>query len=44
LTAKKEDGTFLFRDDLYTLWAEYAEDYAQLLDHHIGRHMSTLLG
>ena len=44
LTAKKDDGSFLFRNDLYALWADYAEDYAQLLDSHIGRHMSTLLG
>lgn len=42
LTAKDDDGAPLFRDKLYRLWARYAEDYAQLLDAHIGKHMALL--
>ncbi|MDL2235981.1 tagaturonate epimerase family protein, partial [Christensenellaceae bacterium OttesenSCG-928-L17] len=42
LTIKKEDGSFLFRDRLYQLWNTYAEDYAQLLYAHIGKHLELL--
>ncbi len=44
LTAKKEDGSPLFRDRLYALWNTYEDDYAELLERHIGRHLSMLTG
>ena len=44
LTATGEDGHPLFRDRLYALWDKYQEDYAALLDRHIGRHVEDLLG
>lgn len=43
LTAKKADGSSLLRDELYRFWEKYKEDYAQLLDRHIGRHLDLLL-
>ena len=43
LTAKKEDGGSLLRDELYRFWEKYKEDYARLLDRHIGRHLDLLL-
>lgn len=42
LNAKADDNTPLFRDRLYALWFEYAEDYAQLLERHIGKHLTLL--
>ncbi len=42
LTARKPDGSFLFRDDLYTVWDEYRAEYAAALDAHIGRHLELL--
>lgn len=42
LSAKKEDGSSLFKDRLYDLWNRYAEDYEELLASHIGRHLELL--
>jgi len=42
LTSRKPDGTYLFRDRLYAFWNEYADDYAGLLEKHIGRHFASL--
>lgn len=42
LTTKNEDGRSRFKDDLYALWDRYEEDYAALLDGHIGRHLELL--
>lgn len=43
LTANREDGRPLFRDRLYRLWETHGEDYAKLLDLHIGKHIDLLL-
>ena len=42
LTARAPDGSRLFKDALYALWAAHQEEYAQLLDGHIGRHVELL--
>ena len=42
LTEKNPDGRFRFRDRLYDLWDKHAEDYAFLLEQHIGRHLELL--
>ena len=42
LTAKKSDGTDLFRSRLYALWHENSQAYAELLSKHIGRHLQLL--
>lgn len=42
LTAKKEDGSFLFRDRLYKCWRENAAIYEQRLVNHIGKHLELL--
>ena len=42
LNKKNEDGSFSFKDKLYQLWKEHAEDYAQALEKHIGKHLETL--
>ena len=42
LTATGSDGSFRFRDRLFDCWHQYAELYAQLLDTHIGNHLSSL--
>lgn len=42
LMAANSDGTSRFRDRLYACWNQYAEEYAQLLDHHIDQHLSLL--
>lgn len=42
LTKKDSQGRFVFRDRLYDLWRRYAENYAVLLDNHIGRHLELL--
>ncbi len=44
LNAKNPDGSFLFRDRLYTLWRIRSEEYAARLESHIGRHISMLAG
>ena len=43
LTRKNADGSFAFKDRLYKLWKDHAEEYAQALVKHIGKHL-TLLG
>jgi hypothetical protein len=43
LNKKNADGSFAFKDRLYKFWAANAEDYAQALVKHIGKHL-TLLG
>ncbi|MCL2318891.1 MAG: tagaturonate epimerase family protein [Treponema sp.] len=43
LNKKNADGSFTFKDRLYKLWKDRAEDYAQALVKHIGKHL-TLLG
>lgn len=42
LSAKSNDGTYLFRSRLYDFWNMHAEDYARLLEQHIGRHLEML--
>lgn len=42
LMAKKDDGTPLFRDRLYAFWADHADEYADALEAHIGRHFEKL--
>jgi len=42
LSANKEDGTSLFRDRLYKLWHDHRDGYIELLENHIGNHLSTL--
>lgn len=42
LLAKKEDGSSLFRDRLYAFWADHADEYADALGRHIGKHLELL--
>jgi hypothetical protein len=42
LNAKKNDGSYVFRDRLFRLWRENEEVYAELLNAHIGRHLEQL--
>jgi len=42
LTEKKEDGSFLFRDELYKFWRENEQVYSDALYKHIGRHLELL--
>ncbi len=42
LTDKNDKGKFLFRDRLYQIWNEHEDDYADILIHHIGRHVELL--
>jgi hypothetical protein len=42
LSKKNADGSFSFKDRLYKFWAEHAEEYAQALDRHIGKHLTEL--
>ena len=44
LTERNDDGSLRFKDRLYDLWNTYEEDYAALLDAHIGRHLEMLCG
>lgn len=41
---EKKDGKFVFKDRLYKLWRENREEYAQLLESHIGHHAADILG
>ena len=36
------NGTLEFKDRLYADWRKYAEEYAQKLSEHIGRHLELL--
>jgi tagaturonate epimerase len=42
LTDRGNDGNFLFRDGLYELWNTYEDEYADVLIHHIGKHVQLL--
>jgi hypothetical protein len=42
LNKKNADGSFSFRDRLYGLWKDRAEDYAKALVEHIGKHLTQL--
>ncbi|MDR1177124.1 MAG: tagaturonate epimerase family protein [Treponema sp.] len=42
LGSKNSGGVFTYRERLYKLWSEYAEDYAEALEEHIGRHLDLL--
>ena len=42
MTKKDSQGQFVFRNRLYKLWRQYSEDYAVLLENHIGKHMELL--
>ena len=44
LTAVDETGDMYLRRELYELLDRCSEDYAALLDGHIGRHLKALLG
>ena len=44
LTAENETGDMYLRRELYSLLDRCGEDYAALLDGHIGRHLKALLG
>lgn len=43
LNEKNTDGSYRFRDALYRLWRAHAEQYAELLQQHIGRHVRMIL-
>ncbi|MFC2821301.1 MAG: tagaturonate epimerase family protein [Spirochaetales bacterium] len=43
LNKKNDDGTFAFKDRLYSLWRKYRNDYAELLFKHIGHHVREIL-
>jgi hypothetical protein len=42
LNERGSDGSYAFRDALYRFWRENDEEYAELLDAHIGRHLERL--
>jgi len=42
LTDRKPDGSYRFRGELYSLLDKYAQEYAALLEKHIGRHLALL--
>ena len=42
LNKKNADGSFAFKDRLYKFWKDHAEDYAQAVEKHIGKHLSEL--
>ncbi len=42
LSRKNADGSFTFRDRLYTLWREYEAVYTDRLVRHIGHHLDLL--
>ena len=42
LGKKNDDGSFAFKDRLYKLWQDRAEDYAKALVKHIGKHLTKL--
>jgi tagaturonate epimerase len=42
LLAKNPDGTFIFKDEIYSVLNEYEEDYYTVLYKHIGRHLHEL--
>ncbi len=42
LTDKNADGSYRFKDRLYTFWRENEEVYAEMLHQHIGKHLALL--
>ena len=42
LTEKNADGSYRFKDRLYTFWRENEEVYAEMLYQHIGKHLALL--
>jgi hypothetical protein len=42
LNKKNPDGSYEFRDKLYSLWKKNEEVYAEALVKHIGRHLDLL--
>ena len=42
LQAKKEDGSYLFRDRIFKALRDYEDDYIAGLEKHIGRHLTAL--
>ena len=44
LNEKNADGSYTFKDRLYRLWRTYRNEYADLLESHIGQHAKDILG
>ncbi|MDO5022758.1 MAG: tagaturonate epimerase family protein [Eubacteriales bacterium] len=44
LSAKDEQSQPIFHDRFYKILNKYHDDYSKLLENHIGRHLSALLG
>ena len=42
LNEKDKNGNLLYKDRLYKVWREYAEEYAVALQKHIGNHLKNL--
>ena len=42
LSKKNPDGSYAFRDRLYTLWRKHHEEYSKALEKHIGKHLALL--
>jgi len=42
LNKKNNDGSFVFKDRLYTLWQSYENEYFKALEKHIGKHLELL--
>lgn len=44
LNEKNADGSYTYKDRLYKLWRTYRNEYAELLESHIGHHAKDILG
>ncbi|MBQ0125822.1 MAG: hypothetical protein KBS59_05800, partial [Clostridiales bacterium] len=42
LNEKGEDGSYLYKDKLYSVWREHADEYAAALENHIGKHLAKV--
>jgi len=42
LSAKNDDGSYLFKDRLYDLWRQEEAVYSEMLYRHIGKHLALL--
>jgi len=42
LSARNDEGAYLFRDEIYRTLYDYEETYYQMLERHIGRHLESL--
>ena len=42
LNHKDDNGEYVFKNKLYRLWRTHAEEYAQALEAHIGKHLQLL--